>query len=65
MTLLVLLIVWFTLSPIFALLLGALIRAGQGPSVDEPFAVLLEPADGRAAVLRPRAPTSGHEDLAA
>jgi hypothetical protein len=60
MTILVLLAVWFVLSPVVALACGALIRAGQGPDLDQPLGT----GAGHSGDPGPRA-ASGREDLAA
>ena len=64
-TLLVLVVVWFLLSPILALGIGALIRAGQGPRPTATLRALPRPQDGSGADRGPRGATSPLEDLAA
>jgi hypothetical protein len=63
MTLLVLIIVWFALSPIFALAIGAFIKAGRGPA--EPLRSVPGLEAGRTAEGRPQRGISLRKDLAA
>jgi hypothetical protein len=66
MTLLVLLVVaWLALSPVFALVCGAFMRAGRGPRVDAPLRLLPGREDGSRADRGSRADTSPLEDRAA
>jgi hypothetical protein len=55
MTLLVLIIVWLTLSPVLALACAAFIRAGEGPRQKAPLPLAPEPQDTTSADPRPRA----------
>ena len=64
MTLLVLLlVVWFALSPVLALAVGAFIKAGRGPA--EALRVVPGPEAGEPAEGRPQAGIPLREDLAA
>ncbi len=62
-TLLVLLVVWFALSPVLALACGAFIRAGKGPRAGVRLLPGLE--DGGNTDVGPRSGSSPLDDLAA
>lgn len=66
MTLLVLVALWFVLSPVLALACGAFLRAGHGPHVEAPLRLLPAPEEQRSSGDRgPRSDTSAIEDRAA
>ncbi len=65
MRLLVLVVVWFALSPVVALGCGAFIRAGRGPRLEMPLRALPGPEDAGSADQGPRAASSPLGDLAA
>jgi len=66
MTLLVLVLVWFALSPVVALACGAFMRAGQGPRVEVPLRLLPALEEHRSSGDRGhRADTAALEDRAA
>ncbi len=65
MMVLELLLVWFALSPVLALAIGAFMKSGHGPHLEAPYTLLPRLEDGSSADLGPEAETSRLENLAA
>jgi len=64
-TLLVLLTAWFAVSTVLAFAIGAFIKAGHGPHLEEPLQLLPGLREDSTAERGPRADASPLEDLAA